>query len=143
LSKRISPFYLLTSKNPTKSNEEIASMINELVKRLSEGKHEVVIGHRDEPYEEIKERIEDGYIHIKFTQTRGGTELGINVDLKSTNVKDLDFTKGEGLLHIEGITNLNYNAVRLIADIDLASRKGEGYLEVVSKEPIKSDSTFN
>ena len=28
-------------------------MINELVKRLSEGKHEVVIGHRDEPYEEI------------------------------------------------------------------------------------------
>jgi flagellar hook assembly protein FlgD len=118
-------------------------MINELVKRLSEDKHEVVIGHRDEPYEEIKERVEDGYIHIKFTKTRGGTELGINVDLNSTNVKDLDFTKGEGLLHIEGTTNLNYNAVRLIADVDLASRKGEGYLEVVSEEPIKSDSTFN
>jgi len=118
-------------------------MVNELVKRLSEGKHEVVIGHRDEPYEEIKERIEDGYIHIKFTKTRGGTELGINVDLNSTNVKDLDFTKGEGLLHIEGTTNLNYNAVRLIADIDLASRKGEGCLEVVSEEPINSDSTFN
>jgi len=118
-------------------------MINELVKRLSQGKHEVVIGHRDESYEEIKERIEDGYIHIKFTKTRGGTELGINVDLNSTNVKDLDFTKGEGLLHIEGTTNLNYNAVRLIADIDLASRKGEGYLEIVSEEPIKSDSTFN
>ena len=118
-------------------------MINELVQRLSEGKHEVVIGHRDEPYEEIKERIEDGYIHIKFTKTRGGTELGINVDLNSTNVKDLDFTKGEGLLHIEGITNLNYKSVRLIADIDLASRKGEGYLEVVSEEPINIDSTFN
>ena len=118
-------------------------MISELVQRLSEGKHEVVIGHRDEPYEEIKERIEDGYIHIKFTQTRGGTELGINVDLNSTNVKDLDFTKGEGLLHIEGITNLNYKSVRLIADIDLASRKGEGYLEVVSEEPISSSNTFN
>jgi len=118
-------------------------MINELVKRLSEGKHEVAIGHRDEPYKEIKGRIEDGYVHIKFTQTRGGTELGINVDLKSTNVKDLDFNKGEGLLHIEGTTNLNYNVVRLIADIDLVSRKGEGYLEVVSEEPINSDSTFN
>lgn len=117
-------------------------MINELVKRLSAGKHEVVIGHRDETYEEIKERIETGYIHIKFTQTKGSTELGINVDLKSTNVKDLDFTKGEGLLHIEGTTNLNYNAVRLIADIDLVSKKGEGYLELVS-EPINSDSTFN
>ena len=34
-------------------------MINELVKRLSEGKHEVIISHRDEPYDEIKQRIED------------------------------------------------------------------------------------
>lgn len=118
-------------------------MLNELVKRLSEGKHEVVIGHRNEPYNEIKERIEDGYIHIKFTQTRGSTELGINVDLKHTNIKDLDFTKGEGLLHIEGTTNLNYNAVRLIADIDLASKIGQGYLEVLSEEPITSDHTFN
>jgi hypothetical protein len=118
-------------------------MINELVKRLTEGKHEVVIGHRDESYQEIKERIEDGYIHIKFTQTRGGTELGINVDLNSTNVKDLDFTKGQGLLHIEGSTNLNYNAVRLIADIDLASRKGEGYLQVVSEEPITNNNAVN
>ncbi len=47
------------------------------------------------------------------------------------------------MLHIEGTTNLNYNAVRLIADIDLASRKGEGYLKVVSEEPTKSDSAFN
>jgi len=112
-------------------------MINELVKRLSEGKHEVVIGHRDEPYEEIKQRIEDGYIHIKFTQTKGGTELGINVDLNSTNVKELDFDKKEGLLHIEGTTNLNYNAVRCIVDIDLATRKGEGHLQVIEEELIK------
>ena len=115
-------------------------MINELVQRLSEGKHEVVIGHRDESYEEIKQRIEDGYIHIKFTQTRGGTELGINVDLNNTNLKELDFNKGEGLLHIEGTTNLNYNDVRCIADIDLATRKGEGCLQVVEEESVNSDN---
>jgi hypothetical protein len=115
-------------------------MINELVQRLSEGKHEVVIGHRDEAYEEIKQRIEDGYIHIKFTQTRGGTELGINVDLNNTNLKGLDFNKGEGLLHIEGTTNLNYNAVRCIADIDLATRKGEGCLQVVEEESVNGDN---
>jgi hypothetical protein len=115
-------------------------MINELVQRLSEGKHEVVIGHRDEVYEEIKQRIEDGYIHIKFTQTRGGTELGINVDLNNTNLKELDFNKGEGLLHIEGTTNLNYNAVRCIADIDLATRKGEGCLQVIEEESVNSDN---
>ena len=56
-------------------------MINELVKKLSKDKHEVIIGYRNEPYEEIKQRIEDGFIHIKFTQTKGGTELGVNVDL--------------------------------------------------------------
>ena len=51
-----------------------------------------------------------GYIHIKFTQTKGGTELCINVDLNNTNLKDLDFNKGEGILHIDGTTNLNYNS---------------------------------
>ena len=33
-------------------------MISELVKKLSKNKHEVVIGHRNESYEEIKQRIE-------------------------------------------------------------------------------------
>ena len=106
-------------------------MINELVKRLSEGKHEVVIGHRDEDYAEIKQRIEDGYIHVKFTQTRGGTELGINVDLEATNLRDVNFEKGIGILHLEGTTNLNYNDVRCVADIDLASRKGDGFLKII------------
>ena len=115
-------------------------MINELVQRLSEGKHEVVIGHRDEPYEEIKQRIDDGYIHIKFTQTKGGTELGINVDLNNTNLKELDFHKQGGMLHIEGTTNLNYNMVRCIADIDLATKKGEGYLQVIAEELVNNDS---
>lgn len=109
-------------------------MINELVQILSEGKHEVVIGYRDEAYEEIKQRIEDGYIHIKFTQTKGGTEIGINVDLNNTNVKQLDFANKEGILHIEGTTNLNYNAVRCIADIDLAAKKGEGFLQIVTEK---------
>ena len=114
-------------------------MINELVKRLSEGKHEVVIGHRDEPYDEIKQRIEDGYIHVKFTQTKGGTELGVNIDLDKTNVGNVDFSAGEGSLHIEGTTNLNYNEVRCISDIDLKTRKGKGYLEVVKEETIATE----
>lgn len=105
-------------------------MINELVDRLSKGEHEIVIGHRNESYSEIKERIQDGYIHIKFTQTRGETELGINVDLSKTDFDELDFDNGVGILHIEGTTNLNYNDVRCIADIDLGKRKGTGYLVV-------------
>lgn len=106
-------------------------MINELVNRLSEGKHQITIGHREESYAEIKQRIENGYIHVKFTGTKGGTEIGINVDLQNTNLEDLDFNIGTGILHIEGTSNLNYNQVRCIADIDLATRKGKGYLQVI------------
>lgn len=112
-------------------------MINELVKKLSENKQEVIIGYRNESYEEIKQRIEDGFIHIKFTQTKGGTELGINVDLNNTNVNEIDFMQQKGILHIEGVTNLNYNKVRCIADIDLAIKKGTGYLQIIEEEVVK------
>lgn len=111
-------------------------MINELVKKLSENKHEVTIGHRNESDEEIKKRIEDGYIHIKFTQTNGGTELGINIDSNNTNVKELDFNKKGMILHIEGTTRLNYNTVRCIAEINLTSRKGEGYLQGIDASQL-------
>ena len=106
-------------------------MINELVERLANGKHQVVIGSRGESYEEIKQRIEDGYIHIKFSQTKGETELGINVDLSKANLAQLDFINGTGVLHIEGTTNLNYHPVRCIAEINLSERKGEAYLVIL------------
>lgn len=108
-------------------------MINELVKRLSTGKHEVSIGNREESYSEIKERLTDmKYIHITFPNTKGGTELGINIDKDSCNLKDADFEKGSGSIHIEGITNLNYCDVRCIVDIDLKNKKGQGCLVVVN-----------
>ena len=110
-------------------------MINELVQRLSEGKHEVMLEDRNDSYEDIKKRIENGFVHIKFTQTKGtGTELGINVDLKNTNLNVVSFDKKEGMFHIEGTTSLNYSYVRCIADIDLTTKKGEGYLEVIEEE---------
>ena len=113
-------------------------MINELVQRLSEGKHEVILEGRNDSYQDIKERIENRFVHIKFTKTKGtGTELGINVDLSRTDLTGADFDKKEGKVHIEGTTNLNYNAVRCIADIDLATRVGEGYLQVILEEELQ------
>lgn len=103
--------------------------MNELVQKLSKGRHEVVIGYKNETYEEIKKRVEEGYIHIKFTKTKGETELGINI--KNTNIKEIDFNQLTGLLHITGTTNLNYNTVACIFDIDLATMKGMGHLEIV------------
>ena len=114
-------------------------MVNELVKRLSKDKQMIIIGYRDESYSDLKRRLEDGYIYVKFTQTIGGTELGINVDLNKTNIKEVDFNAGKGLLHIEGTTNLNYNEVKCISDIDLKTRKGHGYLQFINQETTDAE----
>jgi hypothetical protein len=104
-------------------------MVKELVKNLSVGKHDVTICGRDESCNEIEERLTDiKYIHIMFPNTEGGTELGISVDTKSCDLTKVNFKEGKGQIHVEGTTNLNYHDVRCIADIDLESRKGKGYL---------------
>jgi hypothetical protein len=106
-------------------------MINELVDRLSKGEHEVTIGHENESNEDIKKRIENGFIHVKFVNTKGGTELGINLDLEKTKLDEFDSAIKSGVFHIEGTTNLNYVQTRCIVDINLSSRNGKGRLEVL------------
>ena len=114
-------------------------MIDELVKSLSKGKHEVIIAYGDKTCNEIKQTIENGYIHVEFTQTKGRTILVINIDSDRTNLGDIDFNKGEGTMHIEGTTNLNYDKVRCISDIDLNTRKGTGYLQIIAEEIIDAE----
>ena len=77
---------------------DVIVMTNELVERLSKQDNNVTIGERGDTYDEIKERILDGFFHIKFTDTKGGTEIGINIDLEKTNIYDIDIQKG--MLHI-------------------------------------------
>lgn len=63
--------------------------------------------------------------------------MDINVDLNSTNVKELDFNKEKDMLHIESTINLSYNQVRGIADIVLKTRKGEGYLQSIERDTTR------
>lgn len=108
-------------------------IMNDLVSRLATGKHPVELEKQAQSMEEINNRlVELKYIFVKFTDTRGGTELGINVDEQHTCIKNADFTRGIGHIHIEGTCILNYHTIRCIADVDLATREGSGYLEVLS-----------
>ena len=100
--------------------------MDELVERLSRGNQPIQFEVRTEGLEEVKERIEDGFVFITFPQTKGGTELGINLETKQTDLSKADFSKGTGSLHLSGICELNYQKIRCIADIDLSSRQGEG-----------------
>jgi uncharacterized protein YbdZ (MbtH family) len=105
---------------------------DDLVKRLSTGDHPVEASLRPaRTAQALKERIDMGYVHIKFTGTRGGTELGVRLDNSALNLLKADFEAPSGNVHLEGELTLNYVKVRCIADIDLQTLSGTGHLRPV------------
>jgi len=106
-----------------------------LVDRLCEGDHPVEVGLRPERTVTLfKEAIDRNYAHIKFTNTRGGTELGVRLDREACDFNEADFENCTGKLHVEGGLTLDYVKVRLIADLDLPTLEGKGHLMKVAAE---------
>jgi hypothetical protein len=103
--------------------------VDELVQRLAEGDHPVVAS-RSESVEELQNSIDRGYVLVKFTDTRGGTELGLRLDEAATDLSAADFEASKGSVHLVGNLTLNYVKVRCVADIDLATLEGKGHLEI-------------
>lgn len=107
--------------------------MNELTERLT-AEQPVIMGGADPTVEELRERTgEMGYVLVKFTQTRGGTELGFPLDRDKTDISNANFDDGTGSVHVEGNLILNDDPVRCIADIDLATLKGTGRLALEEK----------
>jgi uncharacterized protein YbdZ (MbtH family) len=104
-----------------------------LVDRLCEGEHPVEVSLRPErTVKSFKEAIDRNYIHIKFTNTRGGTELGVRLDRDSCDFSQADFENGTGAVYVEGSLTLDYVKVRCIADIRLDALEGKGHLNQVT-----------
>ncbi|MBI3653767.1 MAG: MbtH family NRPS accessory protein [Acidobacteria bacterium] len=100
-----------------------------LVDRLCEGVHEVEADLRPEPSAQgLKDAIDRNYVHIKFTQTKGTTVLGVRLDRETCDFSEADFANGTGTVHFEGNLTLDFVKVRCIADIDLKTFSGIGYL---------------
>ena len=100
-----------------------------LVERLSSGTHPVEISLR--PSKELhrfKECLDRGYVHVKFTDTRGGTELGVRLIDEESEVSRADFTTGTGSVKLVGTLILDFVKVRCHATIDLPELRGIGYL---------------
>lgn len=104
--------------------------MNELVERLTSGLQPIVAERSASP-RELREQIERGFVLLKFPNTRGGTELGSQLDMGQTRLDGADFESGTGMVHLVGHLTLNYEKVQLVADIDLASLKGTGQLVLV------------
>ncbi len=106
--------------------------MNELVERLSQGDHPVTVGGPQPSLSEFYKRVTDmGYVFIKFTDTRGGTDLGIRVEKDRIDLSQADIERGAGIAHIEGKLTLNSVKVRCVADIELSTLNGTGHLVVV------------
>ena len=107
-----------------------------LVDRLSRGDHPVEASVRpDRTVSLFKEAIDRGYVHIRFTDTQGKTELGVRLDRDQCDFSNSDFERGAGTAHIVGGLTLDYVKVRCIADIDLETLTGTGHLEKVDAQP--------
>lgn len=105
--------------------------MNDLVKRLCEGSHPVEVSLRPERTVKLfKEMLDRGHVLVKFTQTRGGTELGVPLDKSCSDLTQANFDTETGKVRVCGELTLDYVPVRLVADIDLSSLQGEGHLEI-------------
>lgn len=103
--------------------------MDDLVRRLADGTHSVEVSTRpDRTIAAFKQSLDRGFVHILFTETRGGTELGFRPDPARSDLASADFTAGTGSVRLAGDLELNFERVRLEADIDLTSLSGRGRL---------------
>lgn len=106
-----------------------------LVDKLCEGDHPVEVAlHPERTVALLKEAIDRNFVRIKFTNTRGGTELGVSLNREACDFNGADFENGTGKIHVEGGLTLNYVKVRCVAEIDLPTLEGKGHLMKVAAE---------
>jgi hypothetical protein len=113
--------------------------MSELPHKLAKGEHKVIAtAGRDNTLEEFKAAIDRAYVHVKFTETRGGTELGFRLDEEHTDLSGGDFANASGKVKVAGKLNLDGVDVRCEAEIDLKTLDGTGHLVIL--EPEEKDT---
>lgn len=89
---------------------------------------------RPEPtLEAFRSALDRGYIHLRFSATRGGTELGVTIDSEQSDLTGADLDAGTGSVVIVGKLILDYVPVRLHARIELPGLHGVGHLEPIGQ----------
>jgi hypothetical protein len=107
------------------------STMSDLVTQLANGRHPIEVSLRpNRTVAALKECLDRGYVHVKFTGTRGGTELGVPVDRERSRLNEADLDAGSGSLTIVGRLSLDFVPVTCVATIDVATLTGAGHLEL-------------
>ena len=123
--------------NPTPPPQPIhpsgAPVMDELVQRLSIGQHPIIASGSNDSAKELQQSIARNFVYIKFTQTQGGTELGMCLDNAAIDLSHASFDHSEGYVRLVGQITLNYVNVRCVAVIDLVTLEGTGHLEPIEQ----------
>jgi hypothetical protein len=103
-----------------------------LVDKLSNGDHPIEVSIRPaRTPQALKDCIDKGYVHLKFTDTQGGTDLYVPLEQDASRLADGDFDQGTGSITLIGTLKLDYVPVRCVATIELATLAGRGHLEPI------------
>jgi len=120
------------AENPKSGSQPVPSQPpdprDDLVAFLSEGDHPLQASAQSG--EQFLERIKAGYVNVKFTDTRGGTELGVRLDSAASDTTGADIEGHKGNVRIAGNLTLNYQPVRLVAEVALETLLGSGRLQL-------------
>ena len=65
--------------------------MDELVQKLSKGDHKVTVSTHVKSPQDLKDMIERDYVLVKFTETRGGTELGYPLDKERSQLDGANY----------------------------------------------------
>jgi len=105
-----------------------------LIEFLCEGSHSIDLGWRKETdLDVVIESIRRKYLYIRFMDTRGGTEIGVNLIENKCDFTLAELEKGIDQIYVEGTLSLNFEKVICIADINLRTLKGFGKLKRLKK----------
>jgi uncharacterized protein YbdZ (MbtH family) len=89
-----------------------------LVERLCRGEQSVKVGLRSTPDPRgVEAAVQRGHLHLEFTGTQGGTNVGIQIDPTQTTL-DAAFLAGSGRARIVGSFVLDFVPLTCVAEID-------------------------
>jgi len=104
---------------------------NDLVARLEASQPIVFAGRSEATREELGAQVERGRVFVRFEKT--GTDLGIRLSATAhAAARHILASNGESIA-IEGELILNYNRVRFIGALELATLRGTGKLEYLGE----------
>src|SRR6266567_2108988 len=112
--------------------------MDELTERLA-AEQPIVMGGSEPTVKELRDRVgEMGYVLVKFTETRGGTELGVRLDRDATDLSAADFDNGTGTVHVEGFLILSDEPRFLRPDVIIEPLVDRFYAWLQTVAPVQA-----